>query len=42
VVIAVPATLTVRHIPTKVNLDDGMPQPFALTLDSLTAMAGAV
>ena len=43
VVIAVPATRTVRHIPTEVTLDvdDGMPQPCALSLDNLTAMPKA-
>lgn len=39
-VIAVPATRTVRHIPTEVSLDvdDGMPGPCALSLDNLTTM----
>lgn len=43
VVIAVPATRTVRHIPTEVGLDvdDGMPQPCALSLDNLTTMPQA-
>jgi mRNA interferase MazF len=43
VVIAVPATRTVRHIPTEVDLDvdDGMPQPCALSLDNLTTMPQA-
>jgi mRNA interferase MazF len=43
VVIAVPATRTVRHIPTEVALDvdDGVPQPCALSLDNLTAMPKA-
>jgi mRNA interferase MazF len=42
-VIAVPATRTVRGIPTEVRLDvdDGMPQPCALSLDNLTAMPQA-
>ncbi|MFN0153425.1 MAG: type II toxin-antitoxin system PemK/MazF family toxin [Gaiella sp.] len=40
-VIAVPATRTVRGIPTEVALgvDDGMPEECALALDSLTVMA---
>lgn len=35
--LAAPATRTVRHIPTEVDLDrsDGMPEPCALTLDNL-------
>ncbi len=43
VVIAVPATRTVRHIPTEVGLgvDDGMPQPCALSLDHLATMPQA-
>ncbi len=36
--LAVPATRTVRGIPTEVELDesDGLPAPCALTLDNLT------
>ena len=36
--LAVPATRTIRHIPTEVVLDtgDGMPQECALSLDNLT------
>jgi mRNA interferase MazF len=43
VVIAVPASRTVRHIPTEVDLDveDGMPRPCALSLDHLTTMPQA-
>jgi mRNA interferase MazF len=43
VVIGVPATRTVRHIPTEVDLDvdDGMPEPCVLSLDNLTAMPKA-
>lgn len=39
-VMCVPATRTVRGIPTEVPLDegDGMPEPCALSLDSLTPM----
>jgi mRNA interferase MazF len=39
-VLAVPATRTVRGIPTEVPLDrdDGMPEPCALSLDNLTAV----
>lgn len=39
-VIAVPATRTIRGIPTEVELDtdDGMPEPCALSLDNLTLM----
>ena len=42
-VIAVPATRTVRHIPTEVELDidDGMPQRCALSLDNLTTVPKA-
>lgn len=42
-VIAVPATGTIRHIPTEVGLDvdDGMPRPCALSLDNLTTMPQA-
>ena len=42
-VIAVPATRTVRHIATEVGLDvgDGMPQLCALSLDNLTSMPKA-
>ncbi len=39
-VLAVPATRTVRGIPTEVALDraDGMPAPCALTLDNVTTI----
>ena len=39
-VLAVPATRTVRAIPTEVALDeeDGMPEPCALSLDNVTLM----
>ena len=39
-VLAVPATRTVRGIPTEVALDvdDGMPAPCALTLDNATVV----
>jgi len=39
-VLAVPATRTVRRIPTEVELDrsDGMPAPCALALDNLTVI----
>jgi len=39
-VLAVPATRTVRRIPTEVllNRDDGMPEECALTLDNLTVV----
>ena len=39
-VVAVPATRTVRGIPTEVSLDadDGMPEPCALSFDNLAAM----
>lgn len=39
-VVAVPATRTVRSIPTEVVLDedDGMPQPCALSLDNLVTV----
>jgi mRNA interferase MazF len=42
-VAAVPATSTVRHIPTEVALDvdDGMPEPCALSLDNITTMPKA-
>ena len=42
-VLAVPATRTVRAIPTEVelDLDDGMPEPCALSLDNLTLMPKA-
>jgi mRNA-degrading endonuclease toxin of MazEF toxin-antitoxin module len=42
-VLAVPATRTVRAIPTEVALDeeDGMPQPCALTLDNMLCMPKA-
>lgn len=43
-VLAVPSTRTVRGIPTEVRLDveDGMPEPCALTLDNLTLMPKAL
>lgn len=39
-VLAVPATRTIRGIPTEVSLDrsDGMPEECALSLDNLTTM----
>ncbi|MDP3984953.1 MAG: type II toxin-antitoxin system PemK/MazF family toxin [Acidimicrobiia bacterium] len=39
-VLAVPATTTVRQIPTEVGLNraDGMPSPCALSFDNLTLM----
>jgi mRNA interferase MazF len=39
-VLAVPATRTIREIPTEVVLDesDGMPEPCALSLDNLTTV----
>ena len=39
-VLAVPATRTIRRIPTEVVLDrkDGMPEKCALSLDNLTAV----
>ena len=39
-VLAVPATRTIRQIPTEVVLDrkDGMPEECALSLDNLTAV----
>jgi mRNA interferase MazF len=42
-VLVVPATRTVRSIPTEVLLDDrdGMPSPCALTLDNLTVVPRA-
>lgn len=42
-VLAVPATRTVRGIPTEVPLDedDGMPQPCALSLDNAVLMPKA-
>jgi mRNA interferase MazF len=38
--LAVPATRTIRHIPTEVLLDrdDGMPQECALSLDNVTSV----
>ncbi len=41
--LAVPATRTVRNIPTEVGLDgdDGMPDTCALSLDNLTLMPKA-
>jgi len=43
-VLAVPATRTVRGIPTEVALgpDEGMPDACALTLDNLTTMPKAL
>jgi mRNA interferase MazF len=43
-VLAVPATRTIRRIPTEVELDssDGMPAPCALTLDNLTVIRVAL
>jgi mRNA interferase MazF len=43
-VLAVPATRTIREIPTEVVLDrvDGMPMPCWLTLDNLTAIRPAL
>lgn len=40
-VLAVPATRTIRGIPTEVpiGLDDGMPEESALTLDNLSVVA---
>ncbi|MBA2384087.1 MAG: type II toxin-antitoxin system PemK/MazF family toxin [Actinobacteria bacterium] len=39
-VVAVPATRTIRQIPTEVVLDesDGMPQPCALSFDNVTTV----
>jgi mRNA interferase MazF len=39
-VVAVPATRRIRNIPTEVRLDedDGMPAPCALTLDNLVTL----
>lgn len=43
-VLAVPATRTVRHIPTEVALDesDGMPVPCVLSLDNTTLIRPAL
>ncbi len=43
-VLAVPATRTVRDIPTEVQLDDddGMPGPCALSFDNITTMPKAL
>ncbi|MGI8425742.1 MAG: type II toxin-antitoxin system PemK/MazF family toxin [Actinomycetota bacterium] len=43
-VLAVPATRTVRGIPTEVELDksDGMPQSCALSLDNVTVIRPAL
>lgn len=43
-VLAVPATRTIRDIPTEVTLDedDGMPQPCALSFDNITTMPKAL
>lgn len=40
-VLAVPATRTIRGIPTEVALDegDGMPEPCALTLDNVATIS---
>lgn len=40
-VLAVPATTTIREIPTEVVLDetDGMPRPCALSLDNLATVS---
>ncbi len=42
--VAVPATQTVRGIPTEVSLDetDGMPKPCALSLDNVTVIRKAL
>jgi mRNA interferase MazF len=39
-VVAIPATRTIRDIPTEVKLDedDGMPEPCALSFDNITTM----
>ena len=43
-VIAIPATRTIRGIPTEVTLDsdDGMPEPCVLTLDNITTIHPAL
>ena len=43
-VLAVPATRTVRNIPSEVQLDedDGMPEPCALSFDNITTMPKAL
>lgn len=43
-VLAVPATRTIRNIPTEVLLDedDGMPESCALTFDNITTMPKAL
>ena len=43
-VLAVPATRTIRHIPTEVELDssDGMPAPCALTVANVTVIRVAL
>lgn len=43
-VLGVPATRTVREIPTEVTLDedDGMPQPCVLSLDNLSLIRPAL
>jgi mRNA interferase MazF len=43
-VVAVPATRTIRDIPTEVKLDedDGMPEPHALSFDNITTMPKAL
>lgn len=43
-VLAVPATRTVRNIPSEVQLDkdDGMPEPCAVSFDNITTMPKAL
>lgn len=43
-VLAIPATRTIRDIPTEVLLDedDGMPEPCALSFDNITTMPKAL
>jgi mRNA interferase MazF len=43
-VLAVPATRTIRDIPTEVKLDEdnGMPRPCALSFDNITTMPKAL
>ena len=43
-ILAVPATRTVRNIPTELQLDedDGMPAPCALSFDNITTMPKAL
>lgn len=42
--VAVPATRTIRDIPTEVRLDDkdGMPEPCAFSFDNITTMPKAL